>query len=83
MGSNDIMKDISEHVTIVKLMDYLGNLVCYGIRTPMACPNYEAVRLLTRVPTSERGQTGPSSWVPDAHSLSPTIQSRMKIKRDK
>ena len=26
MGSCDILTDISEHVTLVQLMDYLGNL---------------------------------------------------------
>ena len=26
MGSYDILKEISEHVTLVQLMDYLGNL---------------------------------------------------------
>ena len=26
MGSYDIMTDISEHVTLVQLMDYLGNV---------------------------------------------------------
>ena len=27
-GSYDILKDISEHFTLVQLMDYLGNVKC-------------------------------------------------------
>ena len=34
-----------------RFLEVLSGCVCYGLRTPMACPNYEAVRILTRVPT--------------------------------
>ena len=43
--------------------------VCSGLWTPMDCPNYEVVRILTQVPTSDRGQIIPRHWVPDTHSF--------------
>ena len=57
--------------------------VCSSLRTSMACTNYEVVRILTGVPTSDRVQTIPSHWVPEAHYLSPTRRSSMSTKRDK
>ena len=50
MGSYDIMKDISEHVTLLQLMDYLGN-VNHSISVVGYCIfelNYERELVLNR-----------------------------------
>ena len=50
MGSYDILKDISEHVTLVQLMNYLGN-VNHGISIVGYCifdSNYKKSLVLNR-----------------------------------
>ena len=52
MGCFDILTDISEHVTLVQLMDYLGNVNC-GISVVRYCifdSNYEKPLVLNREP---------------------------------
>ena len=57
--SNDLFSFIDINMKAVRyhIADIL--CVCSGLWTRMACPNYEVVRILTWVPTLDRGQTGP------------------------
>ena len=80
---NAILAALFISLVIFQLLWSINLCVCYGLRTWMACQNYEVVRLLTLVSTSDRGQTGPRFRVPDAHSSIPTRRISTPMTRDK